>query len=229
MPWKTRTSSAGRSPCLLPTISILEKEGCGETCQAPFTEPLLPTQPESHATLRISSVVATEAILHVHEAGIGTAHSELHEYGRHAAYPMPRPGVTYECSKVHSMQWPSLEWREWQATAETLHMFTQIVGKTRLALTPRQNHWWNVTLYVTARGLSTSAMPLADGDALEIEFDFLSHLLTFRRSSGAARALGFEPQSVCEFYAAYLHTLKNLGVRGRHKSSAGGGCESHSL
>jgi hypothetical protein len=110
------------------------------------------------------------------------------------------------------MQWPSLEWREWQATAETLHMFTQIVGKTRLALTPRQNHWWNVTLYVTARGLSTSAMPLVDGDALEIEFDFLSHLLTFRRSSGAARALSLEPQSVRDFYAAYLHTLKDLAV-----------------
>src|SRR5277367_5487699 len=113
------------------------------------------------------------------------------------------------------MQWPSLEWRKWQATAETLHMFTQIVGKTRLALTPRQNHWWNVTLYVTARGLSTSAMPLVDGDALEIEFDFLSHLLTFRRSSGAARALSLEPQSVRDFYAAYLHTLKDLGVEAR--------------
>jgi len=113
------------------------------------------------------------------------------------------------------MQWPSLEWREWHATAETLHMFTQIVGKTRLALTPRQNHWWNVTLYVTARGLSTSAMPLVDGDALEIEFDFLSHLLTFRRSSGAARALSLEPQSVRDFYAAYLHTLKDLAVEVR--------------
>jgi hypothetical protein len=111
--------------------------------------------------------------------------------------------------------WLSLEWREWQATAETLHMFTQIVGKTRLALTPRQNHWWNVTLYVTARGLSTSAMPLGDGDALEIEFDFLSHLLTFRRSSGAARALSLEPQSVRDFYAAYLHTLKDLAVEVR--------------
>jgi hypothetical protein len=113
------------------------------------------------------------------------------------------------------MQWPSLEWREWQATAETLHMLTQIVGKTRLALTPRQNHWWNVTLYVTARGLSTSAMPLVDGDALEIEFDFLSHLLSFRRSSGAARALNLESQSVRDFYAAYLHTLKDLAVEVR--------------
>ena len=88
--------------------------------------------------------------------------------------------------------WPSLEWRDWQATAETLHMFTQIVGKTRLALTPRQNHWWNVPLYVTARGLSTSAMPLVDGDAaLEIEFDFLSHFTHL--SSQFRRRTGFEP------------------------------------
>jgi Family of unknown function (DUF5996) len=113
------------------------------------------------------------------------------------------------------MQWPSLEWREWEATAETLHMFTQIVGKTRLALTPRQNHWWNVPLYVTVRGLSTAAMPLVDGDSLEIEFDFFSHLLSFRRSSGAARALPLQPQSVRDFYAAYLHTLKDLAVEVR--------------
>src|SRR5271154_3524282 len=100
--------------------------------------------------------------------------------------------------------WPELEWDAWKDTAYALHMATQIVGKTRLALTPRQNHWWNVPLYVSARGLTTSAMPLVDGDALEIEFDFLSHLLTFRRSSGAARALSLEPQSVRDFYAAYL-------------------------
>ena len=111
-----------------------------------------------------------------------------------------------------AMPWPSLAWREWAATAETLHMFTQIVGKTRLALTPRQNHWWNVPLYVTVRGLSTSAMPLGDGDSLEIEFDFHSHLLTFRRSSGARKALRLQPQSVSDFYAAYLRTLNDLAV-----------------
>jgi hypothetical protein len=111
--------------------------------------------------------------------------------------------------------WPSLEWREWQATAETLHMFTQIVGKTRLALTFKQNHWWNVPLYVTVRGLSTSAMPLADGDLLEIEFDFLSHVLSFRRSSGEARELRLQPQSVRDFYAAYRRILKDLAVEVR--------------
>lgn len=80
--------------------------------------------------------------------------------------------------------WPVLDWAEWQPTADTLHMWTQMVGKTRLALTPLQNHWWNVPLYVSARGLTTSAMPLANGAGLlEIEFDFLRHVLEFRLST----------------------------------------------
>src|SRR5271163_5022181 len=110
------------------------------------------------------------------------------------------------------MQWPSLEWREWQATAETLHMFTQIVGKTRLALTAKQNHWWNVTLYVTARGLSTSAMPLPDGGQLDIEFDFIAGELTFRRSSGQIEFMALRPQTVAEFFADYRRTLSSLAV-----------------
>jgi hypothetical protein len=118
-------------------------------------------------------------------------------------------------SVATKQSWPSLDWGQWQATAETLHMFTQIVGKTRLALTPKQNHWWNVPLYVTVRGLSTSAMPLPDGDLLEIEFDFVSHLLTFCRSSGAAKALALQPQSVRDFYADYQRTLRDLAVEVR--------------
>jgi hypothetical protein len=108
--------------------------------------------------------------------------------------------------------WPALEWPEWAAAGDTLHMLTQIVGKTRLALAPLQNHWWNVPLYVSARGLSTSAMPLPDGDLLEIEFDFLSHRLLFRRSSGAVKSLPLQPQPVAEFYAAYRGTLRELAV-----------------
>ncbi|HEX3471761.1 MAG TPA: DUF5996 family protein, partial [Silvibacterium sp.] len=81
-------------------------------------------------------------------------------------------------------RWPALPWPEWEKTASTLHMWTQIVGKTRLALSPLQAHWWNVPLYVTARGLSTAAMPIPDG-VLEIEFDFDVHQLLFRMSSGA--------------------------------------------
>ena len=108
--------------------------------------------------------------------------------------------------------WPALDWHEWHETADTLHMLTQIVGKTRLALTPVQNHWWNVTLYVTAHGLSTSVMPLPDGDLLEIEFDFTAHTLNFRRSSGQTASLPLHAQPVADFFAAYQRTLASLSV-----------------
>jgi Family of unknown function (DUF5996) len=111
--------------------------------------------------------------------------------------------------------WPVLDWPQWQQTGETLHMFMQIVGKTRLALTAKRNHWWNVPLYVSARGLSTSAMPLPDGDLFEIEFDFIAHALTFRRSSGAVAAIVLEAQPVADFYARYQRTLAALGINVR--------------
>src|SRR5258708_33622806 len=78
---------------------------------------------------------------------------------------------------VNQLNWPELDWEQWKETADTLHMFLQIVGKTRLALTPTQNHWWNVPLYLTARGLTTSVMPLPTGAPLDIEFDFIAHEL----------------------------------------------------
>ena len=108
-------------------------------------------------------------------------------------------------------QWPALPWGEWAATADTLHMWTQIVGKTRLALTPLQNHWWNVPLYVTARGLGTSAMAYGD-DVLDIEFDFLKHELHFRLGSGKALAVPLWAQSVADFYKEYQGCLASLGV-----------------
>ena len=108
-------------------------------------------------------------------------------------------------------EWPALPWEEWEATATTLHMWTQIVGKTRLELTPLQNHWWNVPLYVTARGLSTSAMPCGEDD-LDIEFDFIAHELHFRLSSGKSLAVPLRAQSVADFYAEYLASLASLGV-----------------
>src|SRR5580698_7825984 len=96
-------------------------------------------------------------------------------------------------------QWPELAWSEWAATADTLHMWTQIVGKTRLALTPLQNHWWNVPLYVTARGLGTSAMAV-EGDVLDIEFDFVAHELHLRLGSGAVRMMKLKARPVADFY-----------------------------
>jgi hypothetical protein len=91
-------------------------------------------------------------------------------------------------------------------------MFTQIVGKTRLALSPVQNHWWNAPLYVTARGLSTSAMPLSQGSLLDIEFDFIAHALEFRCSSGQRLTLPLQAQSVAEFFGAYRAALSALSV-----------------
>jgi hypothetical protein len=108
--------------------------------------------------------------------------------------------------------WPDLPWQGWESTATTLHMWMQIVGKTRLALTPLLNHWWNVPLYVTARGLSTSAMPYCGG-LFELEFDFLDHHLNARLSSGVSRSLRLRPQSVADFYSEYMDLLRTLAVR----------------
>jgi hypothetical protein len=110
-----------------------------------------------------------------------------------------------------SEKWPALPWNEWEATAATLHMWTQIVGKTRLALTPLQNHWWNVPLYVSARGLTTSAM-FYKGELLDIEFDFVSHDLHFRLSSGANVSVPLRPQTVADFYKEFQSCLAVLGV-----------------
>jgi Family of unknown function (DUF5996) len=113
--------------------------------------------------------------------------------------------VTYE------NLWPDLKWADWSKTADTLHMWTQIVGKTRLALSPLQAHWWNVPLYVSARGLSTSAMPYG-AELLEIEFDFVSHDLRFRLSNGASLSTPLRAQPVAEFYSNYQRSLAALGV-----------------
>jgi hypothetical protein len=110
-----------------------------------------------------------------------------------------------------STAWPSLKWTDWQKTADTLHMWTQIVGKTRLALSPLQAHWWNVPLYVSARGLNTSAMPYGS-EFLEITFDFVSHELKFATSTGASLSTPLRAQSVADFYREYQRSLAALGV-----------------
>ena len=113
---------------------------------------------------------------------------------------------------VNENRWPELDWGHWKDTANTLHMFLQVVGKTRTALTPTQNHWWNVPLYLTARGLTTSARPAPTGGLLDIEFDFIDHELIFRRSSGQMERLALRPQTVADFFAAYQSTLRALGL-----------------
>jgi Family of unknown function (DUF5996) len=115
---------------------------------------------------------------------------------------------------AESNPWPELDWSAWERTASTLHMWTQIVGKVRLALSPMQAHWWNVALYVSARGLSTSAMPTG-GEMLDIEFDFVSHELHFRLSTGAALSIPLRAQTVAEFYLEFQQCLTLLGVDAR--------------
>jgi hypothetical protein len=107
--------------------------------------------------------------------------------------------------------WPELAYPTWRDTAATLQLWTQIVGKVRLALTPWINHSWQVTLYVTARGLSTSPIPAA-GEIFEIEFDFIAHRLLVRTSRGAERVLALEPQSVADFYHQLMDVLRGLGI-----------------
>ncbi len=108
--------------------------------------------------------------------------------------------------------WPILKFAEWQDTLATLHMWTQVVGKIRLAQTPLVNHWWNVPLYVSSSGLTTSAMSYRDGRVFEIEFDFIEHKLRITCSDGAEKTLELRPQSVADFYQELMATLRALGI-----------------
>ncbi|PYP92482.1 MAG: hypothetical protein DMG65_03935 [Candidatus Angelobacter sp. Gp1-AA117] len=107
--------------------------------------------------------------------------------------------------------WPALPLAAWKDTCATLHMWTQIVGKVRLALTPAMNHWWNVPLYVSARGLTTSPMPY-DSRAFEVEFDFVEHKLFIRVNDGTGREIALVPRSVADFYKEFMSTLHGLGL-----------------
>ena len=108
-------------------------------------------------------------------------------------------------------RWPELILEEWQDTLATVHMWTQVVGKIRLETTPLVNHWWNVPLYVTARGLTTSPMPYRDR-IFEIEFDFVEHALWIECNDGATETLALRPQSVAEFYKELMDALHGLGI-----------------
>ena len=108
--------------------------------------------------------------------------------------------------------WPELILSDWEDTRQTLHMWTQVVGQVRLALEPMVNQWWQVPLYVSARGLTTSLMH-AGGMGIEIEFDFVHHVLDLRTSTGHTRTIALEPRSVAAFYETTMAALGDLGVR----------------
>jgi Family of unknown function (DUF5996) len=105
--------------------------------------------------------------------------------------------------------WPALPFAEWKGTCATLHMWTQIVGKIRLVQTPWTNHSWHVTLYLTARGLTTSPIPHGQ-QIFEIRFDFIDHELRILKGDGAKRVLKLRPQSVAKFYAEVMKALAEL-------------------
>jgi len=109
-------------------------------------------------------------------------------------------------------RWPALPYPAWKETYETLHMWTQIVGKVRMELSPFLNHWWHVTLYVTPSGLTTSAIPYGGG-TFEVTFDFLEHNLFMRTSEGTTRALPLIPRSVASFYREFMDCLHALGIQ----------------
>jgi hypothetical protein len=114
-------------------------------------------------------------------------------------------------NQITKNPWPALPLEEWKDTYSTLHMWTQIVGKIRLALTPLVNHWWNVPLYVAPRGLSTSAIPYYDR-LFQITFDFISHLLLIEITDGSTKTIALRPRSVAEFYQEMMAALKSLGM-----------------
>ncbi len=111
----------------------------------------------------------------------------------------------------NSVLWPALSLDSWKDTYATLHMWTQIVGKVRMALTPLVNHWWNVPLYVNARGLTTSSIPYR-ATPFEIWFDFLDHQLVLQLCDGSRKALPLVPRSVADFYREFLDMLRSSGI-----------------
>jgi hypothetical protein len=107
--------------------------------------------------------------------------------------------------------WPALDYAQWRDTLQTLHLWTQIVGKVRLTLSPWVNHGWQVPLYVNARGLGTSAIHTAGG-IFEIDFDFVEHRLNVRTSRGPDRGFALTPMSVASFYRRVMSELRHAGV-----------------
>jgi hypothetical protein len=108
-------------------------------------------------------------------------------------------------------RWPALPLSEWQETYTTLHMWTQIVGKVRMALSPPLNHWWHTTLYVSSRGLTTGPVPYPHG-VFDVHFDFQNHSLNISTSTGMTLSRQLRPEPVADFHAAVLDALSGLGI-----------------
>ena len=115
--------------------------------------------------------------------------------------------------------WPPLPQSEWSDTCLTLQLWLQVVGKVRLALMPAINHSWNVTLYPTVRGLTTAPMPYGTR-MLQIDFDFVEHVLQIETCDGERRTIPLKPMTVASFYAQFMAALDSLGAPGTHLALA---------
>jgi len=123
--------------------------------------------------------------------------------------------ITNKMGKGQAIErWPALPLEAWKNTCETLHMWTQIIGKVRMALSPYMNHWWQVPLYVTARGLTTSPIPSHGGRSsiFEVHFDFIDHNLLIFASDGTTKVLPLISRSVASFYQEFMAALRTLGI-----------------
>lgn len=125
---------------------------------------------------------------------------------------MATKSTASQFSKIEA--WPPLPLAEWSATRDTLHMWTQIVGKVRLALSPLTNHWWEVPLYVSARGLTTSPIPYPPG-IFEVEFDFIGHVLRIVTSRGETKTMNLVPKSVARFHEEFMNHLASLAIEAK--------------
>lgn len=132
-----------------------------------------------------------------------------HKTKRSEPFPPAHSHAEYD---VAMTSWPELPYGEWRHTRDTLHRWTQIVGKIRMALTPTINHWWNVPLYVSARGLTTSLITIGER-WFDMEFDFLSHVLRIRTSEGTTREVALAPRTVADFHDELFSVLRSLDIR----------------
>jgi uncharacterized protein DUF5996 len=108
-------------------------------------------------------------------------------------------------------RWPALPYADWKSTQATLHMWMQVVGKVKLALTPFLNDWWNVTFFLTARGMTTSVIPGRDR-TFQVDFDFIDHRLSISVSDGTSRTMQLAPRTVADFYREFMDHLQSLGI-----------------
>src|SRR6266496_6126882 len=114
-------------------------------------------------------------------------------------------------TSIDNDAWPRLAYADWQDSCNTLHLWTQVVGKVKLALSPVSNHWWSIVLYVNARGLTTGPMAYR-GRTLQIDFDFCAHVLVLRTSDSREQRVALTRMTVADFYAAVMTGLGALDV-----------------